>query len=51
MEEVEIRRINERNSCAKRACTLMVTDSWISVTLDFLVISLQADLAGAILDE
>jgi hypothetical protein len=30
---------------------MMVTDSWISVTPDFLVISLQADLAGAILDE
>jgi hypothetical protein len=34
--------------CAKFACTLMVTDSWIDVTPDFLVVSLRADGAGIV---
>ena len=29
--------------CAKRACTLMVTDSWLETVPSFLVMSLLAD--------
>jgi hypothetical protein len=34
--------------CAKRACTLMVMSSWLDGVPDFLVVSIQADQAGAV---
>jgi hypothetical protein len=33
--------------CAKHACTLSLTSSWIDVVPDFLITSLQVDDAGA----
>jgi ribonuclease HI len=37
--------------CAKRACTLIRTDSWVDHIPDFLVVSIQADRSGAVLVE
>jgi hypothetical protein len=37
--------------CAKLACNLLVTDSWIDCIPDFLVISLLADQSGSVLAE
>jgi ribonuclease HI len=37
--------------CAKHASTLLVTSSWLDCTPDFLVISLQADWSGSVLDD
>jgi hypothetical protein len=34
--------------CVKRACTLMVTSSWLDGVPDFLVVSIQVDQAGAV---
>jgi hypothetical protein len=34
--------------CAKHACTLMVTSSWLDGVPDFLVVSIQAYQAGAV---
>jgi hypothetical protein len=37
--------------CAKLACTLMVTSSWIDYTPDFLIVSLLVDRSGSVLAE
>jgi ribonuclease HI len=42
---------NSAHLCAKLACTLMVTSSWLDCIPDFLKISIIADSAGAALVE
>jgi ribonuclease HI len=37
--------------CAKFACTLMVTSSWLDFIPDFLTVSLMADQAGSVIVE
>jgi hypothetical protein len=42
---------NSAHLCAKHACTLLVTSSWLDCTPDFLVISLMANRSGSLLVE
>jgi hypothetical protein len=42
---------NSAHLCAKHVSTLLVTNSWLDCTSDFLVISLQADRSGSFLAE
>jgi hypothetical protein len=42
---------NSAHLCAKLACTLMGTSSWLDCILNFLVVSLQDDHSGSVIAE